>query len=47
MAYYCLFKFHLLPSEFVALPRRERAFLVAAAEVHAEDEREREKELRR
>ena len=36
---------HILPSEMLSLPRRERAFLMAAVEVYAEAQREKEKEI--
>ena len=36
LAYYCLHRLHILPSEMLSLPRRERAFLMAAIEVYAE-----------
>ncbi len=29
-AYYCLHKFHKFPSEFLNLPIREKAFVIAA-----------------
>lgn len=31
-AYYCLHKFHKFPSEFLNLPIREKAFIIAAIE---------------
>ena len=45
LAYYCLHRLHILPSEMLSLPRRERAFLMAAIEVYAEAQREKEKEI--
>lgn len=35
-AYACLFSFSLTPSQYFALDRRERAFLLAALQVRAE-----------
>lgn len=45
LAYYCLHRLHILPSKVLALSRRERAFLMAAIEVYAEAQREKEKEI--
>lgn len=36
----------MLPSEFFRLPRRERAFLIAAIEVRVENERKKDRELK-
>lgn len=44
-AYYCLHRLHILPSKVLALPRRELAFLMAAIEVYAKAQREKEKEI--
>ena len=46
-AYYCLHEFHLLPSDFLQLPRREKAFIIAAIQVRAENERKKQKEMER
>lgn len=43
VAYFCLHELHILPSAYLALPRRERAFLCAAIEVRAEREKELQK----
>ena len=37
----------MLPSQYLALPRREKAFIIAAIEIKAEDEKRREKEIER
>ena len=36
LAHSCLHKFHILPSQFLSMPRGERAFLYASLEIHAE-----------
>ena len=41
-AYYCLHKFNMLPSQFLALDQKEQAFIIAAIDIKAE---ERKKEL--
>ncbi len=45
LAYYCLHRLHILPSEVLSLPRREQAFLMAAIEIYAEAQREKEKDI--
>lgn len=45
LAYYCLHRLHILPSVTLSLPRKERAFLMAAIDVYAEAQREKEKEI--
>ncbi|MCI8336499.1 MAG: hypothetical protein HFI72_05005 [Peptococcaceae bacterium] len=47
VAYYCLHELHLLPSEFLQLDRRERAFIIAAIEHRIEQEKKKEKGMRR
>ncbi len=37
----------MLPHEFLALPRRERAFVIAAANIRAEREKKQQQEARR
>lgn len=39
-------KFHWKPSEFAALPLREKAFVVAAIDTKIEVEKKRERELK-
>lgn len=46
MAYYCLHQFHWKPSEFLGLPRRERAFIAAAVELRIEQEKKEQKKLK-
>lgn len=44
IAYYCLHKFNMLPSQYLSLPRNERAFIVASIQIKAEhDKKERDK----
>ena len=38
-AHYCLQKLHILPSEYLSLPKEERAFIWASCVVHNEDEK--------
>lgn len=47
IAYYCLHELHLTPSAFYALPRRERAFIIAAIDVRVEAEKKKQKEIER
>ena len=47
ICYFCLHELHLLPHEFLALPRRERAFVIAAANIRAEREKKQQQEARR
>ena len=46
IAYFCLHKLHLLPSQFAALPLNEKAFIFAAVELRAEHEKKLEKEIK-
>ena len=39
LAYYCLHKFQMRPSEFLGLDPFEKAFLIAAIQVYAEEEK--------
>lgn len=43
IAYYCLHKFHILPSQYIELDEQEKAFLIAAIEIKLENDRKREK----
>jgi hypothetical protein len=45
--YYCLHKFHKFPSEYLALPREERAFIVAAIETKMEKDKEQERKIQK
>ena len=47
IAYYFLHELHLTPSAFYALPRRERAFIIAAIDVRVEAEKKKQKEIER
>lgn len=47
IAYYCLHKFNMLPSQFLALDRQERAFIVAAIEIKVEEDKKREKQIKK
>ena len=47
VAYYCLLKFHMTPSEFLEKPRRERAFIIAAIKCWLESEKRAAEELER
>ena len=39
MAYYCLHRFQMTPSEVLKLDRFEKAFFIAAIQVYAEEEK--------
>jgi len=39
-AYYCLHKFHMLPSQFFALDKYEKAFVMAAIDIRIEREKQ-------
>lgn len=45
IAYYCLHELHLTPSAFLALPRKERAFIIAAIEIRVEQEKKSRRNL--
>ena len=47
IAYYCLHEFHMLPSEIAALPKADLAFISAAIEIKAEEEKKRKREAER
>ena len=47
MCYYLLHKLNKWPHEFLELPRKERAFVIAAVEIRVEDEKKREREIER
>lgn len=46
-AYYALLKLHILPSVFLGMDEQEKAFVVAAIKVKMEDDRKKEKEMKR
>ena len=47
ICYYCLHELHMTPSQFYAMPRKERAFVIAACEIRVEREKKKQKELER
>ena len=47
IAYYCLHKLKILPSQFLQLDINERAFIVAAIEIKIEEDKKQEKQIRR
>ena len=46
MAHFCLQKLHLLPSDFLKLPMRERAFIIASIETRVESEKKAAREAK-
>lgn len=46
-AYHCLLEFHWLPSEFLNLPIREKAVIIAFLEEYAENRKKAEREAKR
>ncbi len=47
LAFYCLHEFHKFPHEFLELPRKERAFIIAAINRRIEDDKKKQKEIER
>lgn len=47
MAYYCLHKLKILPSQFINLDRYEKAFIMASIEMKIEQDKKAEKQLKR
>lgn len=47
IAYFCLHELHKWPHEFFTLSREERAAVIACIEVRAEEEKKRQREMRR
>lgn len=45
-AHFCLQKFGWEPSKFLALPIKERAFVIASIDIRCEAERKKEAELK-
>lgn len=45
VAHYCLQELHKFPHEFLELPFKERAVVIASVEVRIENEKKKEKEL--
>ena len=46
IAHFCLQKLHLLPSQFLTLPRKERAFIIASIRYRTEREAEEQRRLK-
>lgn len=46
-AYYCLHELRLLPSQFLKLDRREKAFVIASIDMRAEQINEERKKLKK
>ena len=40
-------KLHILPSQFLAMEEAEKAFVIAAIDIKAENDKKKEKELQR
>ena len=40
VVYYCLHKLHKWPHEFLSLPRREQAYVIAAVEMKIEQDKQ-------
>ena len=36
LMYYCMYRFNMMPPEYLKLSRREKAFITAAACIHSE-----------
>ncbi|NFG22694.1 hypothetical protein FDF11_08300 [Clostridium botulinum] len=47
IAYYCLHKFHKFPNEFLSLSKEEQAYVIAAIQIKAEDDKKKSKEMKR
>lgn len=47
IAFYCLHKLRLLPSQYDRLPLREKAFIYAAIQIKQEAEEKEEKKLKK
>ncbi|MDE6052934.1 MAG: hypothetical protein K2G55_04045 [Lachnospiraceae bacterium] len=46
-AYYALLKLHILPSVFMAMEEMEKAFVIASIKLKLEDDKKKEKEMKR
>ncbi len=46
IAYYCLHKFNMRPSEFISLTRQERAFIIAAIDIKIKNDLKENKKLK-
>lgn len=47
IAYYCLHEFHMLPSQVAELSKADLAFISAAIDIKATEEKKRKKEAER
>ncbi|OUQ33253.1 hypothetical protein B5E75_10970 [Massilimicrobiota timonensis] len=47
IAYYCLHKLHILPSQFLNLDDEEKAFVIASIKIKIENDKKKEKEMKR
>jgi len=47
IAYYCLHKLKILPSQFLQLDINERAFIVAAIEIKIDEDKKQEKKIKK
>jgi len=47
VAMYCLFNMHMLPTDFLALDDRQKAFIIAAVSIRVEQEEEAKERARR
>ena len=45
--YYCLHKFHWKPTDFIEMDRKEKAFVIAAIQIKSEDEKKKEKKMKK
>lgn len=46
-AYYCMHKFHWLPSVYANLSMEEKAFVIAAIDIKLENDKKQQKEIER
>lgn len=45
-AYYCLHKLRITPGQYMAMDRRERAFIMAAIDIRIKNEKKEAKKMR-
>ena len=46
-AHYCLQKLHRFPHEFIELPFKEKAFVIASIDIRIENEKEQQGKLKK
>lgn len=46
-AYFALLKLHILPSVFLEMDEREKAFVIASIKIKLENDKKKEKEIKR